>query len=89
MLLIDNARVMTNVLKARGLRIVSGRTDCHMFLVDLQAKNLTGKQAEEALGRANITVNKNAKKTILKSTQTKDTNHAARWFRRRRATFPF
>ena len=57
---IDNARVMTNVLKARGLRIVSGRTDCHMFLVDLQAKNLTGKQAEEALGRANITVNKNA-----------------------------
>ena len=51
---------MTNVLKARGLRIVSGRTDCHMFLVDLQAKNLTGKQAEEALGRANITVNKNA-----------------------------
>ena len=57
---IDNARVMINVLKARGLRIVSGRTDCHMFLVDLQAKNLTGKQAEEALGRANITVNKNA-----------------------------
>ena len=57
---IDNARVMTKVLKARGLRIVSGRTDCHMFLVDLQAKNLTGKQAEEALGMANITVNKNA-----------------------------
>jgi len=51
---------MTKVLKARGLRIVSGRTDCHMFLVDLQAKNLTGKQAEEALGLANITVNKNA-----------------------------
>ena len=57
---IDNARVMTRVLTDRGLRIVSGRTDCHMFLVDLQAKNLTGKQAEEALGRANITVNKNA-----------------------------
>ena len=57
---IDNARVMTRVLTERGLRIVSGRTDCHMFLVDLQAKNLTGKQAEEALGRANITVNKNA-----------------------------
>ncbi len=57
---IDNARVMTKVLKARGLRIVSGRTDCHMFLVDLQAKNLTGKQEEEALGLANITVNKNA-----------------------------
>jgi glycine hydroxymethyltransferase len=57
---IDNARVMTRVLTERGLRIVSGRTDCHMFLVDLQAKNLTGKQAEEALGLANITVNKNA-----------------------------
>ena len=57
---IDNARVMTRALTERGLRIVSGRTDCHMFLVDLQAKNLTGKQAEEALGRANITVNKNA-----------------------------
>ena len=57
---IDNARVMTKVLTERGLRIVSGRTDCHMFLVDLQAKNLTGKQAEEALGLAHITVNKNA-----------------------------
>lgn len=57
---IDNARVMAKVLKERGLRIVSGRTDCHMFLVDLQAKNLTGKQAEESLGLAHITVNKNA-----------------------------
>ncbi len=57
---IDNARVMTKVLQERGLRIVSGRTDCHMFLVDLQAKNLTGKQAEESLGLAHITVNKNA-----------------------------
>ena len=57
---IDNARVMTKVLQQRGLRIVSGRTDCHMFLVDLQAKNLTGKQAEESLGLAHITVNKNA-----------------------------
>lgn len=57
---IDNARVMAKVLKKRGLRIVSGRTDCHMFLVDLQAKNLTGKQAEESLGLAHITVNKNA-----------------------------
>ena len=57
---IDNARVMTKVLHERGLRIISGRTDCHMFLVDLQAKNLTGKQAEESLGLAHITVNKNA-----------------------------
>ncbi|MDO8438186.1 MAG: serine hydroxymethyltransferase [Nitrosomonadaceae bacterium] len=57
---IDNARVMAKVLQERGLRIVSGRTDCHMFLVDLRAKNLTGKQAEESLGLAHITVNKNA-----------------------------
>lgn len=57
---IENARVMAKVLKTRGARIVSGRTDCHMFLVDLQAKNLTGKQAEESLGLAHITVNKNA-----------------------------
>ena len=57
---IDNARVMTKVLQARGLRIVSGRTDSHLFLVDLRAKNITGKDAEAALGRAHITVNKNA-----------------------------
>ncbi len=57
---IDNARVMAKVLQERGLRIVSGRTDSHMFLLDLQAKNLTGKEAEAALGRAHITVNKNA-----------------------------
>ncbi len=57
---IDNARVMAKVLQGRGLRIVSGRTDSHVFLVDLQPKNLTGKEAEAALGRAHITVNKNA-----------------------------
>ncbi len=57
---VDNARVMTRVLQERGLRIVSGRTDSHVFLVDLQAKNITGKDAEAALGRAHITVNKNA-----------------------------
>ena len=57
---IDNARVMTKVLQERGLRIVSGRTDSHVFLVDLQPKNITGKDAEAALGRAHITVNKNA-----------------------------
>jgi len=59
-LVIDNARVMAKVLQERGLRIVSGRTDSHVFLVDLRAKNLTGKDAEAALGRAHITVNKNA-----------------------------
>ncbi len=57
---IENARVMARVLQERGLRIVSGRTDSHMFLVDLQAKHITGKDAEAALGRARITVNKNA-----------------------------
>ena len=57
---VDNARVMAMVLHERGLRIVSGRTDSHLFLVDLQAKNITGKDAEAALGRAHITVNKNS-----------------------------
>jgi glycine hydroxymethyltransferase len=55
-----NARKMAATLQARGLRIVSGRTDCHMFLVDLRAKKITGKDAEAALGRAHMTVNKNA-----------------------------
>ena len=55
-----NARVMAKVLAERGLRIVSGRTDCHLFLVDLRAKGITGMQAEDVLERAHITVNKNA-----------------------------
>jgi glycine hydroxymethyltransferase len=55
-----NARKMAETLASRGLRIVSGRTESHMFLLDLRAKNVTGKDAEEALGRAHITVNKNA-----------------------------
>ena len=55
-----NARAMAAVLSERGLRIVSGRTECHMFLVDLRPKGITGKDAEAALGRAHITVNKNA-----------------------------
>ena len=55
-----NARTMAQTLQQRGLRIVSGRTDSHVFLVDLRAKNVTGKEAEAALGRAFITVNKNA-----------------------------
>ncbi len=57
---LDNARVMATVLRDRGLRIVSGGTDSHMFLVDLRPKKLTGKEAEAALARAHITVNKNA-----------------------------
>ncbi len=57
---LENARVLAVVLQERGLRIVSGGTDSHMFLVDLRAKKITGKDAEAALGRARITVNKNA-----------------------------
>ncbi len=58
---IANARVMTRVLSAeRGLRIISGRTESHVFLVDLRPKNITGKAAEAALGNAHITVNKNS-----------------------------
>ncbi len=56
----ENAVVMAKVLKSRGLRIVSGRTESHVFLVDLRAKNITGKDAEAALGRAHITINKNS-----------------------------
>ncbi|HXU43868.1 MAG TPA: serine hydroxymethyltransferase [Burkholderiales bacterium] len=57
---LENARTMAVVLTRRGLRIVSGGTDSHLFLVDLRPKNVTGKDAEAALGRAHITVNKNA-----------------------------
>ena len=58
---IDNTRVMARVLaEQRGMRIVSGRTESHVFLLDLRAKNITGKDAEAVLGRAHITVNKNA-----------------------------
>ncbi len=56
---VNNARVMSRVLADRGLRIVSGRTESHVFLIDLRAKNITGKEAEAALGNAHITVNKN------------------------------
>src|SRR3974390_956684 len=57
---IENARVMTKVLNERGYRVVSGGTDNHLFLLDLIDKNITGKDADAALGRAHITVNKNA-----------------------------
>jgi glycine hydroxymethyltransferase len=55
-----NARAMVEVMQQRGYKIVSGRTDDHLFLVDLIDKGLTGKAADAALGAANITVNKNA-----------------------------
>jgi len=57
---LDNARTMCRVLTSRGYQIVSGGTDNHLFLVDLRSKNITGKDADAALGAANITVNKNA-----------------------------
>ena len=57
---IENARAMSEELVRRGLRIVSGRTESHVFLVDLRAKGISGKDAEAVLGRAHITVNKNA-----------------------------
>ncbi|MFN0184968.1 MAG: serine hydroxymethyltransferase [Aquabacterium sp.] len=57
---VRNAQAMATTLTQRGLRIVSGRTESHVMLVDLQPKGLTGKQAEALLGSVHITVNKNA-----------------------------
>ncbi|MEA2933446.1 MAG: glycine hydroxymethyltransferase [Variibacter sp.] len=56
---VDNAKALAEVLKSRGLDIVSDGTDTHVMLVDLRPKKLTGKVAEQALGRAHITCNKN------------------------------
>lgn len=55
-----NAKAMVEVFLERGYKVVSGGTDNHLFLIDLVDKNLTGKEADAALGRANITVNKNS-----------------------------
>ena len=57
---IKNAQVLANEFISRGYDVVSGGTDNHLFLLDLVSKNITGKDADAALGRANITVNKNA-----------------------------
>ncbi|MGE8321469.1 MAG: serine hydroxymethyltransferase [Pseudomonas sp.] len=57
---INNARTMADVLTRRGLRVVSNGTDCHMFLLDLRAMNITGKDAEALLESAHITLNKNS-----------------------------
>ena len=57
---IRNAQVLAETLIRRGLRIVSGRTESHLMLVDLRAKHITGKDAERLLGEAHITCNKNA-----------------------------
>jgi len=58
--ILDNARAMSARLIKRGYQIVSGGTDNHLFLLSLADRNITGKEADAALGRANITVNKNA-----------------------------
>ena len=57
---VKNAAAMAETLVQRGLRIVSGRTESHVMLVDLRAKGITGKEAEAVLGQAHITCNKNA-----------------------------
>ena len=57
---IKNAQILANEFIRRGYDVVSGGTDNHLFLLDLVSKNITGKDADAALGRANITVNKNA-----------------------------
>jgi glycine hydroxymethyltransferase len=57
---VKNAAAMAETLVQRGLRIVSGRTESHVMLVDLRAKGITGKEAEAILGRAHMTCNKNA-----------------------------
>jgi glycine hydroxymethyltransferase len=58
--IVVNARALAKALTDRGFRIVSGGTDCHMFLLDLRPKNITGTDAEKLLDHAGITVNKNA-----------------------------
>ena len=57
---IDNAKLMCKVIQDRGIDVVTGKTDNHIVLMDLRNKGLTGKDCEQALGHANITVNKNA-----------------------------
>ncbi len=59
-MVVENAKALADELMARGFNIVSGGTDTHLMLVDLRPKNFTGKAAEELLGRAGITVNKNS-----------------------------
>lgn len=58
--IVTNAKVLAETLESRGLRIVSGGTESHVMLVDLRSKGVTGREAQDLLGQANITVNKNA-----------------------------
>ena len=57
---LKNAQIMAQTLTERGLRIVSGRTESHLMLVDLRSKGITGKEAEAVLGQSHMTINKNA-----------------------------
>ena len=57
---VKNAQIVADTLTQRGLRIVSGRTESHVMLVDLRSKGITGKEAEAVLGSAHMTINKNA-----------------------------
>ncbi len=57
--IISNAQIMADAFTERGYHLISGGTDNHLMLIDVRNKNLTGKKAQEALGRANITLNKN------------------------------
>jgi glycine hydroxymethyltransferase len=57
---LKNAQIVAETLTQRGLRIVSGRTESHLMLVDLRSKKITGKEAEAVLGSAHMTINKNA-----------------------------
>jgi len=57
---VKNAQIVADTLTERGLRIVSGRTESHVMLVDLRSKGITGKEAEAVLGNAHMTINKNA-----------------------------
>lgn len=57
---VKNAKTLAGALIDRGFKVISGGTDNHLILVDMRSKNLTGKAAEEVLGKVGITVNKNA-----------------------------
>jgi glycine hydroxymethyltransferase len=75
---VKNAIVLAETLTERGLRIVSGRTESHVMLVDLRPKNLTGKEAETVLQAAHMTCNKNGIPTTRKSRWSRAASASAR-----------
>src|SRR3546814_9101745 len=74
---VANARAMAKVFLDRGYKVVSNGTDNHLFLLDLIAKNVTGKDAEAALGKAHITVNKNSVPNDPKSPFVRSEEHTS------------